>query len=220
MFIAGLESNLELLKHYLLQSTSVATFGVIAPVVLIYFLGRIFNFNNEEAVFLGVTFAATSVSISVEVLKELGKLNSKEGTTILGAAVIDDIMAIVILSVLVSVFSDVGQTQSSNTLSGGNIWVGFGLQFVYFIFIYLAFKLLVPVLMKISTKIQSTSPVVLMAVVISLGMAYLASLFGLSAVLGSFFAGIAIGQTPYKQQIDTEIEPIGYAVFIPVFLLV
>lgn len=218
MFIAGLESNLELLKHYLLQSTSVATFGVIAPVVLIYGLGRLFHFNNEEAIFLGVTFAATSVSISVEVLKELHKLDSKEGTTILGAAVIDDIMAIVILSVLVSIFSDVGAAQS-DTLAGSNLWLGFGLQVLYFVFIYLAFKFLVPILMTISTKIQSTASVVLMAVVISLGMAYLASLFGLSAVLGSFFAGIAIGQTKFKEKVDTEIEPIGYAVFIPVFFV-
>ena len=104
MFMAGLESDLDLLKKYLKPATSVALFGVIAPIILVYLLGRIYNFTNEEAIFLGVTFAATSVSISVEVLKELKKLDTKEGTTILGAAVIDDILAVLILSILVSIF--------------------------------------------------------------------------------------------------------------------
>ena len=86
MFIAGLESDLELLKKYLKPAFSVAVCGVIVPVGLVFLFGKLFSFSNEQAIFLGVTFAATSVSISVEVLKELHFLDSKEGTTILGAS--------------------------------------------------------------------------------------------------------------------------------------
>ena len=111
MFIAGLESDLELLKKYLKPAFSVAVCGVIVPVGLVFLFGKLFSFSNEQAIFLGVTFAATSVSISVEVLKELHFLDSKEGTTILGAAVIDDILAVLILSVLVSIFSQIGRAR-------------------------------------------------------------------------------------------------------------
>ena len=83
MFIAGLESDLEMLKKYFKPALAVAFSGVVFPVVLIYFFGKLFHFSFEQAIFLGVTFSATSVSISVEVLKELKRLKSKEGTTIL-----------------------------------------------------------------------------------------------------------------------------------------
>ena len=96
MFIAGLESDLGMLKKYFKPALAVAFSGVVFPVVLIYFFGKLFHFSFEQAIFLGVTFSATSVSISVEVLKELKRLKSKEGTTILGAAVIDDIISVFI----------------------------------------------------------------------------------------------------------------------------
>ncbi|MYZ05375.1 cation:proton antiporter [Lactobacillus salivarius] len=217
MFMAGLESDLDLLKKYLKPATSVALFGVIAPIILVYLLGRIYNFTNEEAIFLGVTFAATSVSISVEVLKELKKLDTKEGTTILGAAVIDDILAVLILSVLVSIFSDVAQAEGGHTQS--NLGVGILIQVIYFIGIYLVFRWIAPLLMKISEKLPISSSEILMSLVICLGMAFFADLVGLSAVVGSFFAGVAVAQTPYKQEIDSSIEPIGYAVFIPIFFV-
>ncbi|MGK4077979.1 cation:proton antiporter [Ligilactobacillus salivarius] len=217
MFMAGLESDLDLLKKYLKPATSVALFGVIAPIILVYLLGRIYNFTNEEAIFLGVTFAATSVSISVEVLKELKKLDTKEGTTILGAAVIDDILAVLILSVLVSIFSDVAQAEGGHTQS--NLGVGILIQVIYFVGIYLVFRWIAPLLMKISEKLPISSSEILMSLVICLGMAFFADLVGLSAVVGSFFAGVAVAQTPYKQEIDSSIEPIGYAVFIPMFFV-
>ena len=211
MFMAGLESDLDLLKKYLKPATSVALFGVIAPIILVYLLGRIYNFTNEEAIFLGVTFAATSVSISVEVLKELKKLDTKEGTTILGAAVIDDILAVLILSILVSIFSDVAKAEGGHTQS--NLGVGILIQVIYFIGIYLVFRWIAPFLMKISEKLLISSSE------ICLGMAFFADLVGLSAVVGSFFAGVAVAQTPYKREIDSSIEPIGYAVFIPMFFV-
>ncbi|MYY21796.1 cation:proton antiporter [Lactobacillus salivarius] len=217
MFMAGLESDLDLLKKYLKPATSVALFGVIAPIILVYLLGRIYNFTNEEAIFLGVTFAATSVSISVEVLKELKKLDTKEGTTILGAAVIDDILAVLILSILVSIFSDVAKAEGGHTQS--NLGVGILIQVIYFIGIYLVFRWIAPFLMKISEKLLISSSEILMSLVICLGMAFFADLVGLSAVVGSFFAGVAVAQTPYKREIDSSIEPIGYAVFIPMFFV-
>ncbi|MHC9532104.1 cation:proton antiporter [Dellaglioa sp. L3N] len=214
MFMAGLESDLTLLKKYLKPALSVATLGVIFPIVVVYYFGRMYHFGFESALFLGVIFAATSVSISVEVLKELKRLDSKEGATILGAAVVDDILAVVILSILISMFGNI-----TNTGDGvqTNIWFGFLLEFIYFIGIFILFKWVAPFLMRLSERLLVGSSVTIMSLVICLGMAYLADLVGLSAVIGAFFAGIAVAQTPYKKEIDANIEPIGYAVFIPMF---
>ena len=214
MFIAGLESDLELLKKYLKPAVSVALFGVGVPILVVFLFGRIFGFNVQHAVFLGVIFAATSVSISVEVLKELKKIDTKEGTTILGAAVIDDIMAVLILSTLVSLFGgDTGSSQASS------LWLSFGLQAVYFVGVFFVFRFIAPYLMRFAQHLTIPSSVILVSLVLCLGMAYLADLVGLSGVVGSFFAGVAIAQTPCKKEVDSNIEPIGYAVFIPMFFV-
>ena len=217
MFMAGLESDLGLLKKYVKPATSVAVMGVIVPVILVYGFGRLFEFNNEEAIFLGVTFEATSVIIWVEVLKELQKLDSKEWTTILGAAVIDDILAVLILGALVSVFSDVAQAEGGHVQT--NLWAGLIYQVLFFGVIYLLFKWIAPLLIKVAEKMTIPSAVILVSLVICLGMAYLAEMVGLSGIVGSFFAGVAVAQTPAKNEIDENIEPIGYAVFIPVFFI-
>ena len=217
MFIAGLESDLGMLKKYFKPALAVAFSGVVFPVVLIYFFGKLFHFSFEQAIFLGVTFSATSVSISVEVLKELKRLKSKEGTTILGAAVIDDIISVIILSVLVSMFSNVAKAQGGHHSS--NLWMSFLLDALYFVVIFFLFEWIAPKMMRLGEYLKVASSVTLMSIVLCLGMAWLAEQVGLSDVVGAFFAGVAIAQTPYKQEVDSNIEPIGYAVFIPMFFV-
>ena len=217
MFIAGLESDLGMLKKYFKPALAVAFSGVVFPVVLIYFFGKLLHFSFEQAIFLGVTFSATSVSISVEVLKELKRLKSKEGTTILGAAVIDDIISVIILSVLVSMFSNVAKAQGGHHSS--NLWMSFLLDALYFVMIFFLFEWIAPKMMRLGEHLKVASSVTLMSIVLCLGMAWLAEQVGLSDVVGAFFAGVAIAQTPYKQEVDSNIEPIGYAVFIPMFFV-
>ena len=217
MFIAGLESDLGMLKKYFKPALAVAFSGVVFPVVLIYFFGKLFHFSFEQAIFLGVTFSATSVSISVKVLKELKRLKSKEGTTILGAAVIDDIISVIILSVLVSMFSNVAKAQGGHHSS--NLWMSFLLDALYFVMIFFLFEWIAPKMMRLGEHLKVASSVTLMSIVLCLGMAWLAEQVGLSDVVGAFFAGVAIAQTPYKQEVDSNIEPIGYAVFIPMFFV-
>ena len=217
MFIAGLESDLGMLKKYFKPALAVAFSGVVFPVVLIYFFGKLFHFSFEQAIFLGVTFSVSLVSISVEVLKELKRLKSKEGTTILGAAVIDDIISVIILSVLVSMFSNVAKAQGGHHLS--NLWMSFLLDALYFVVIFFLFEWIAPKMMRLGEHLKVASSVTLMSIVLCLGMAWLAEQVGLSDVVGAFFAGVAIAQTPYKQEVDSNIEPIGYAVFIPMFFV-
>ena len=211
MFMAGLESDLALLKKYLKPATSVAIFGVIVPIIVIYGLGRLFNFDVHQALFLGIIFAATSVSISVEVLKELKKIDTKEGTTILGAAVIDDIMAVLILSTLVSIFSQNNSQQIPLSMS-------LLMQLGYFLGVALLF-LITPFIVKNAQKLTLPASEILVALILCFLMAYLADLVGLSGVVGAFFAGVSLGQTSLQHKINAGIEPIGYAVFIPMFFV-
>ncbi|KRM13038.1 cation:proton antiporter [Paucilactobacillus suebicus] len=213
MFMAGLESDLQLLKRYLRPSLSVAVCGVIVPMVVFVVAGKVANLTTEHAVFWGITFAATSVSITVEVLQEMKRLNGKEGTTILGAAVVDDILAVLILSVFVTLTHDGG--------SGNQLPLQWSLliQLVYFVAVYLFVKWVAPWVMRLGNRMLVNSAPTILSIVVCLTMAYVADLVGLSAVVGAFFAGIAVGQTSVRQEIENTVTPIGYAFFIPIFFV-
>lgn len=215
MFIAGLESDLQLLKRYLKPSVLVALLGVLIPVAGVYLVGMVYQLNTVESLFISVIFAATSVSISVEVLKEMNALNSREGTTILGAAVVDDVLAVIILSVLISTTG----TAVGTTAASSNLLLTTLEQLVYFAAIYFVVRWLAPYMVQIGQRLMIPMGSTLMAIILCFGMAYVAELVGLSDVVGAFFAGIAISQTSAKETVDHHIEPVGYALFIPVFFV-
>lgn len=214
MFIGGLESNLGLLKKYLRPAVVVAIIGVIFPIVMIGAAGLAFSLKPFEAIFVGVVFSATSVSISVEVLRDYQSLDTKEGATILGAAVADDIIGVILLSVMIGMMG----TQGAKT---GQSSVGLELvfleQLLFFGVTYLMVKWIVPYLMRVGEKLLMASSVTITSMVICLGMAWLANLAGLSGAVGAFFAGIAVAHTPYREVIENHMEPIGYALFVPMF---
>ncbi|WP_179394395.1 cation:proton antiporter [Lacticaseibacillus absianus] len=213
MFIAGLESDLTLLRRYFRPGVMVAVIGVIVPVAVIFAFSELWGFSFVAAAFLGITFAATSVSISVEVLKELNALDSRSGATILGAAVVDDILTVIILSVAVGVFG------TGASVTDAPLWLTLVEQVAYFGVIYLVVKWAATFLMHLAERLIPAASVTIMSLLLCLGMAYLADFFGLSAVIGAFFAGVGISQTPYRREVDHALEAIGYAVFIPVFFV-
>ncbi|MDI4584739.1 sodium:proton antiporter [Oenococcus sp. UCMA 14587] len=207
MFMAGLESDLHLLLRFIKPSILVATMGMLLPLASFYFIGLLFNLNNKESIFLGVIFAATSVSITVEVLKEMNQLASQEGIIILGAAVADDIFSVILLSVVTS-----GMTSSK-------IGSTLALQILFFIILLVSIRWIIPKLMDLSAIFEIPVSEIIMALMLCFGLSYIADLMGLSTVIGSFFAGIAVGQTDYKKMINKGIQPIGYGLFIPVFFI-
>ena len=215
MFLAGLESKIDLLKKYLKPSMVVAVSGILLPIAVGYLIGLIFEFTKFESLFLGIVFAATSVSISAEVLQEMDSLTSREGTTILGAAVVDDILAVLLVS-MISNLNIKGTTISMMHL--GILLRALVLLLAYFVLLFIAGRWLIPRLLRLSSKWQGAVPTTTMALIICWLLAYLADYFGLSAVIGAFFAGLSMSLTPFKKIINQSITQIGYAVFIPVFL--
>jgi len=165
-------------------------------------------------IFVGTILTATSVSISAQVLMELGVLKSKEGSTILGAAVIDDVMGIIVLSLVVAL---------AKASSGGFDWAALGLVVirvtVYFVAAIAARRFLSPALRWASTL--GVSQAVLSAgLVIMFVYAWAAEYVGaVAAITGSYLAGVLIAQTEFKKDIDAGIHPLTYSMFVPLFFI-
>lgn len=213
MFIAGLESDLSLLKKYLKPAMTVAVGGMALPIVVMGLASQLFGLQWFESLFIGVIFSATSVSISVAVLREFNQIDSKEGATVLGAAVADDIGGVLILSVLISLMNGKGG-ESSTSLP-----LIIMMQAIFFGGTYLLVRWLAPYLMHLSKRLLTTAAPAVMAMILCLGMASLADLVHLSGAVGAFFAGIAVANTKARHDIAEAFEPLGYAVFIPVFFV-
>lgn len=212
MFLAGLESDLDLLKKYFKLSFSVAATGVVLPVVFTGAASMLFGMKFLEALFIGIVFAATSVSISVMVLKEANQLNTRAGTAILGAAVVDDILAVVTLSLFTTFSHEGGQSGVTNNLA-----LNLLIEVIYFVVVWFIFKWVAPYFMKLAEKMSVDYAVVIGSLVLALALAWAADFVGLSAVVGAFFGGLAIRQTPQYKEVQSSVSAIGYSIFIPVF---
>ncbi|MTV82980.1 cation:proton antiporter [Secundilactobacillus folii] len=216
MFIGGLESDLTLLRRFFKPAIVVALSGVIMPVVLMGGAATAFHYSLFEATYIGVIFSATSVSISVAVLRDYHALDTSEGATILGAAVADDIMGVILLSIMISLMG----TQGLNTAgSHTNLALILLEQLAFFGGTYLVVRWIAPYLMSLSERMLMNASVTIMSMVICLAMAWLSNAVGLSGAVGAFFAGIAVAHTPYREVVEAHTEPIGYAAFIPLFFV-
>ena len=210
MFIAGLETDLDQLKKNWRSAVAVAVGGIILPFVGGFGVADLFGLSTNYALFMGVLFSATSVSISVQVLKDMDRLSSREGTTILGAAVVDDILVVILLAFMMS-FLGTGQDVSLGLLIGKKV--------LFFIGVFVAGAFIVPRVMKWLSTLKVTEPIISIALFICFGFAYFADLMGMAGIIGSFAAGIAISQTNFKNVVEKKVEPIAYSIFVPVFFV-
>lgn len=206
MFLAGLEANLELLRKYFKPSLVVAISGVVIPMVAFYYVGIALGFPINTAVFYGLVFAATSVSITVEVLQEYQKVRTKIGAVILGAAVADDVLAVLLLSFFMS-----------SAGASSHLVMQVGLQILFLVFLVFSVKLLVPKLYDWSQHIPYFEKETFLALLICLTWSLLAWSVGMSSVIGAFFAGLAVGQTSKADIVEHNILVIAYSIFIPIF---
>ena len=209
MFIAGLETDIEELNRNRNSSIAVAVGGIILPFTGGYLAALVMGMEQSQAIFLGLLLSATSVSISVQTLKELGQFKSRESTTILGAAIVDDILVVVLLAFLLSF------------LGGENISLGLviGKKILFFILIIFIGWKLVPPLMNWLAPLKVVEAVISAALIICFSLAYLAEILGVAGIIGAFAAGIAVSQTTYKEEVEHKIEPIAYAIFVPIFFV-
>lgn len=211
MFIAGLEGDLKLLIKYWAPALTVATLGVIVPTGTAFLLcHNLFNFSVKASVFMGLVLSATSVSITIQVLKEMHRLNTRAGAIICGAAVADDIICVILLGIASSIY---GTSQHES------IWLMVLKMFLFFVIVLLIGKFIVPKFLSIFQDLNATESDTAGAMILCFETAALAVMMGMSDVLGAYFAGLAISETDFEDHLEDKIEPIGYAVFIPVFFV-
>ncbi|WP_373544106.1 cation:proton antiporter [Chamaesiphon sp.] len=212
LFEIGLESDLRQLKQVGAQAAVVACTGVLVPFVLgTGGLMLLFNVSAIPAVFAGAALTATSIGITSKVLSELGQLKSSEGQIILGAAIIDDVLGIIVLAVVAGL-AKTGSIDAMNVIYliisatvflVGSVLIGgfFNRSFV-----------------TIVDRLKTRGNIITTAIVFAFMMAFLANALHLEAILGAFAAGLVLDETDARNELDELIKPIA-DLFVPIFFV-
>ena len=186
------------------SSTFVAIGGIIVPLMLGIITGIMFNFSIQESIVIGLILIATSVGVTVRSLLDLHVLDTNVGNTILGAAVIDDILGIILLAFIFGIASP--------------LWVGFKIIIFFIIFLYIGIKLIDKIL-DLGEKIHLPKALLSISLSIFLIYSFFADKAGISAIIGAFVAGLLIGQTVRSRKIINDVKTMGYGFFIPLFFV-
>ena len=215
MFMAGLDTDLDELKKSGLASFLVAVLGVVLP-LLGGFLCFKYMFPEEyannslgflKAVFVGVTLTATSVSITVETLREMGKLKGKMGTTIMGAAIIDDIVGIIVLTTITSM----QDTSVNPTIVLVKI-------VMFFIFVVLTGAVVFFLKNRFIGSVKRRRRISIYALAFCLFMSFIAEEgFGVADITGAYFAGLMLCSMKIETYVNRRVEIPAYLIFSPVF---
>ena len=209
LFWVGLETRVSEIRAVGGVASAVGALGVVLPFAAGYGIGEALGESTETKVFLGAALVATRVGITSAVLIDLKALDSRPARTILGAAVIDDVLAMILLAVAV------GVTESGG-VDVGSIAVVVALAVAFVAFFALGGTRLAASRPRILEAPRFSESPLLPAVILCLGMAALASQIGLAAIIGAFLAGMIVAETKEHNAIEREVEPL-YAFFPPFF---
>ena len=216
MFVAGLETDIQMAKRALKPAFWSASGGVILPMAGGYLFSRWAGFDWPQALFIGTILTATSVTITAQTLMNLNRIRSKPGSTILGAAVIDDVMGLIVLSLVIAVSAHGG--------SGADRWhalmVPVAKMAACLIGIFVAGPFLARWLMRAAAKMHGHHMEVSAALAIAFVIAFTAESFGgMAAITGSYLAGLFVASTPSHERVIEELRAMTNSFFGPLFLM-
>jgi len=234
MFVAGMETDLQEMRRVGRVAFWTALGGVLLPLVGGAAAAHLFGYGWGEGFFMGAVLTATSVSISAQTLMELKSLRSREGSTILGAAVIDDVMGIIVLSLVVA-FVGGGHAASGAAPPGGPaaggpggttagslagvVWVCVRMT-LFFVLSWFLGRRHLERIAAAASRLGVSEPLMALVVVVAFLYAFAAEyLGGVAAITGSYMAGVLFAQTSFKERIDRGIHPLAYSFFVPVFFI-
>ena len=215
MFSAGLGTDLKTVKSTGVASIIITMLGVVVPLALGFVVAGLFNgglvgmtkTQVMSNLFYGVVLTATSVSVTVASLKELGKLNGKAGTAIVTAAILDDIIGVILLSFIIGL--------SGGAESPWKVLLKTLFFFVVAIPAGIGFRYLFKLIHK---KFPSKSLIAVLGISLAFVYAYLAERFcGVADITGAFAAGLFLSRNPESGYIDRKSDIMGYMIFTPVF---
>jgi Kef-type K+ transport system membrane component KefB len=207
MFLAGLETNVKELKEAGLSSFIIALTGIILPFVLGTLGAGLFFNNSLENIFIGVILTATSVSITVETLKELGKLNTRAGINILGAAVIDDILGLMLISIVLAFAQTSGV---DNGTSGALPIIYVFIKIILFCLFSIIGILYLPKLINKFTKsIKPGRELLTFSIAFAIFIAYIAESLGIAAITGAYICGLMLSSLEHKEYLMRNVKAIS-----------
>jgi Kef-type K+ transport system membrane component KefB len=214
MFLAGLELHLsELLSSGKVSALS-GILGVLVPLGFGYGTAILFGVESTEALFIALTLSATSVSISAQTLMELGVLRTRVGLGLLGSAVFDDILVILLLSASFVFISG----SASEGLGGVGVTV---LAMVAYLAVAVLVGLfLLPRLVIWVERLPISQGIIAFALIITLLFAWAAEVIGsMAAITGAFLVGLFLARTPFKERIEQGVSTMAYGFFVPIFFV-
>lgn len=209
MFMAGLETDTVALRQAGKAATFTAVGGVLLPLFAGLAIGEAFGLEWHHALFLGAVLTATSVSISAQTLRELGRLRSREGSTILGAAIIDDVLGVLVFALVIS-------------LSGeGNFLMTLGKMLVFFPIAWLIGDKLVPILVRWERHLHHREASLALLLGMVLVYAWAAEALGsVATITGAYLLGVIVARHAYEGHIIHQgTSSLGYGFFIPIFFI-
>ena len=218
LFAIGLETNLRQFLRYAGPATAVALGGVILPfafgmgsTVLFGFAGPD-GYLSPEALFMGAILTATSVGITARVLSDLDRLDNPEGVTIIAAAVVDDVLGILVLTVVVGISAAAG-------FSLGNLgWIAFK-AIAFWLGLTVVGILVAPYIERVINKFHAPGAGLVLMVALAFLAAGMAEIFGLAFIIGAFSIGLALSTTDLGHRVEEEMASISQ-VLVPVFFVV
>ena len=212
MFIAGVDLHLSDLAKSRKVSAFAGTLGVLFPIAMGYGVARAFSFDAQSALFTGLILAATSVSISAQTLMEMKVLRSRVGIGLLGAAVFDDIIVVLGLSIFIAL-----------AVGNGGLWSIVWIAVRMFLYLGIAAAVgmaLLPRLSRIVDHLPISQGLIAFVFVVALFYAWAAEVIGgMAAITGAFLAGLIFARSSLKERIETGVSTLVYSIFVPVFFV-
>ncbi len=226
LFEVGLETDLGELLEVGMTAFVVAILGVVVPVILGY--GVSLYFLPEAAwyvhLFSGATLAATSVGITARVLKDINKMQTKEARIILGAAIVDDVLGLIILAVVSGIIKSIGAGGSSS-IEIGPVLIIIGKAVLFLVVAVFAGRYIGGTLLRLGASAKVGGMPVVLSVCLCFALAGLAEFVGLAPIVGAFAAGLVLREEHYEgyEHLESEkfeeiVSPIS-AIFVPVFFV-
>ncbi len=235
LFLAGIETDVKQFMKFGKVAGFVAAGGVIVPFALGYFAIKLFYTPPEGepieyvALFTGAILTATSVGITARVLKDLDRMNSEEGTTILAAAVIDDILGIIVLAMVIGVIGAATGVQQLNfidnawneivpkTSTTDILWIVLKAAAFWGLVLYIGLKYSDKI-SNLLSRFETKGALMVIALVIGFIISYLAAYIGLALIIGAYAAGLALSASTHKEHLIDEITPI-FNFIVPIFFV-
>lgn len=211
LFEIGLESDLEEFLRVGASALMVAVVGVVGPFAVGYLVAASFHLSTTVAIFIGATLTATSVGITARTLSDLGQCRTPAARVILGAAVVDDVLGLIILAVVTSLVQD-------GAISAWDIAKTTVLAIVFLVGAIVVGIPVAPFMLKIAKRLRTRGILTISAFLFCLLLGYIAHRLGLATIVGAFAAGLVLARTEDLAHIQERMKPLA-DILIPVFFV-